>query len=63
MEKKQETKKDVFKDLKVEFKRIIWPDKKTLSRQTVAVTVSAVFLGLLIALLDLVIKYGMSFIL
>lgn len=62
-EKKQVKKKSVFDNLKAEFKKIIWPNKKTISRQTVAVTVSAVFLGLLIALLDLVIKFGMSFIL
>ncbi|MCI8513943.1 MAG: preprotein translocase subunit SecE [Lachnospiraceae bacterium] len=62
-EAKKQGKKSVFKNLKVEFGKIIWLDKKTFIRQTSAVVASAVFLGLLIALLDFVIKYGMNFIL
>lgn len=39
-------KKSWFKGLKAEFKKIIWPDKKTLVKQTVAVIVCSLFLGL-----------------
>ena len=36
--KDQESKVSFTKGLKAEYKRIIWPDKDTLSRQTVTVT-------------------------
>lgn len=49
-EKKQ--KKSWFKGLKSEFNKIIWTDKKTLGRQTVAVAVITVILGVLITLMD-----------
>lgn len=50
-----------FKGLKAEFKKIIWPDKKTLAKQTVAVTVCSVILGAIIAVVDVVVKYGVDF--
>ena len=52
-----------FDGVKTEFKKIIWPDKDTVGKQTVAVIACTVALGLIIALLDLIIKYGLSFIL
>lgn len=48
--------------LKAEFKKIIWPNKTTLGKQAVAVTIISVILGLIIALLDTVIQYGINFI-
>ena len=59
-EKKQ--KKSWFKGLKGEFKKIIWPDKKTLAKQTAAVTVCSVVLGMIIAIVDALIQYGIDFI-
>ena len=59
-EKKQ--KKSWFKGLKGEFKKSIWPDKKTLAKQTVAVTVFSVVLGMIIAVVDALIQYGIDFI-
>ena len=50
-----------FKGLKAEFKKIIWPDKKTLAKQTVAVSVCSVILGAVIAVVDVVVKYGIDF--
>ena len=50
-----------FKGLKAEFKKIIWPDKKTLAKQTVAVTVCSVILEAVIAVVDVVVKYGIDF--
>ena len=50
-----------FKGLKAEFKKIIWPDKKTLAKQTVAVTVCSVILGAIIAVVDVIVKYGIDF--
>ncbi|MBE5985554.1 preprotein translocase subunit SecE [Lacrimispora sp. AGF001] len=56
-------KKSFFAGVKSEFSKIVWPDKDTVTKQTIAVTSSAVALGLIIAILDLIIKFGLSFIL
>ncbi len=50
-----------FKGVKSEFKKITWPDKKSLLRQTVAVVLVTVALGVLIAVFDLAIQYGVRF--
>ena len=55
-------KKDFIKGLKAEFKKIIWPDKKTLTKQTIAVVAVSVALGAAIAVLDLIIKFGLNII-
>ena len=52
--------KSWFKGLKAEFKKIIWPDKKSLGKQTVAVVIITAVLSVIIALLDLVIKFGID---
>ena len=54
-------KKSWFKGLKAEFKKIIWPDKKTLVKQTVAVTICSLLLGAIIALIDALLQYGIDF--
>jgi len=41
-------------------RRIIWPDKETITKETTAVVVSTVILGIIIALLDLLIKTGLD---
>ena len=56
-------KKSFFDGLKAEFSKIVWPDKETVTKQTIAVMSSSIALGLIIAILDLVIKFGLSFIL
>ena len=53
-------KKSWFKGLKSEFKKVSWPDKNTLSKQTAAVVSISVVLGLIISLLDTVLKYGID---
>ena len=55
-------KKGFTEGLKAEFKKIIWPNKTTLGKQAVAVTIISVVLGLIIALLDTVIQYAINFI-
>ena len=60
--KEKAPKKDFIKGLKAEFKKIIWPDKKTLTKQTIAVVAWSVVLGVVIAVLDLVIKFGLNII-
>ena len=54
-------KKSWFKGLKSEFKKITWPTKKDVMKQTVVVAIISVIVGLLIAGIDLLIKYGMDF--
>lgn len=49
-----------FTGLKAEFDKIIWPDKKSLTRQTVAVIAVSIVLGLIIAVVDVFIKYGVD---
>ena len=56
-------KKSFFKGLKLEFNKIICPDRETVGKQTAAVLACSVALGLIIAFLDLIIKFGLSFIL
>ena len=53
-------KKSWFKGLKAEFKKIVWPDKKTIAKETTAVVVVTVILGLVIALLDFIITHGVN---
>ena len=60
---KNENKPSFFKQCKAEFKKIIWPDKKKVARQTVAVVVVSAILGGFIALVDLVVKTGLGLIL
>jgi preprotein translocase subunit SecE len=54
-------KKSFFKGVKAEFKKIIWPDKKTLGKQSIAVVSISVVLGLIITLIDFILQYGINF--
>ena len=54
--------KSFFKGFKAEFKKIVWPDQETVVKQTVSVTVISILLGAVIAILDFIIKWGLSFI-
>ncbi len=56
-------KKSWWTGLKAEFKRVIWPDKKSVGKQTFAVVVITILLCALITLIDAVIHYGLGFIL
>ena len=53
-------KKDFIKGLKAEFNKIIWPDKETLTKPSIVVIVSTIALGIVIAVLDLIIKFGLN---
>ena len=54
-------KKSWFKGLKAEFKKIVWPDKKSLVRESAVVVVATIALGIIIKVLDVVIDYGIQF--
>ena len=45
---KKAPKKSFWKGLKAEYKRIIWPDKETVTKQTGAVIAVSVALGLIL---------------
>ena len=50
-----------FQGLVAEFHKISWPDRDTLTKETVTVTVVSVVLGIIIATLDMILQYGISF--
>lgn len=50
-----------FDGVKAEFKKISWPDKEMLLKQSVAVVGISVVLGCIIAVLDMVLQYGIDF--
>ena len=53
-------KKSWFKSLKAEFDKIIWPERTTLVKHTVAVVSISVVLGAIIALVDFLAQYGVN---
>ena len=59
--KEKTQKKSWFKGLSAEFKKIIWPDKVTLAKQTVAVVSVSVVLGIIIAIIDFLAQHGVDF--
>ncbi len=54
-------KKSFFNGVKTEFKKISWPDKQTLTKQTVAVVCISVVVGLIITFIDTIIQFGIKF--
>ena len=60
-EEKKEVKESWWGGLKAEFQKIIWPTKESLAKQTAAVVIVSVVVGILIALLDTLIQYGVNF--
>ena len=61
-EKEIETQKTSwFTGLKAEFRKIIWPTKESVAKETTAVVITSIILGLIIAMLDFIIQYGVNF--
>ena len=50
-----------FDGVKAEFKKISWPDRSSLGKQTAAVIIISVIVGALIAVLDMAFQYGFNF--
>ena len=46
--------------IKTEFGKIVWADRKTVGRQTTAVVIISIILGLLIVFFDMIIQYGVD---
>ena len=55
-------KRSFFTELKGEFRKIVWPAKKLLGKQSVAVILAAVVIGCIIAAIDWVMQIGLTFI-
>ena len=53
-------KKSWFKGMKAEFKKVIWPDKVTRAKQTTAVVSVTVAVGVIIAIVDFLVQYGVD---
>jgi len=53
-------KKSWFKGMKSEFKKIVWPDKESIAKQSVAVISITAILGIIIYVLDYVIELGIG---
>ena len=53
-------KKNWFQGLKSEFNKIVWTDRPTLVKQTVAVTVITVILAVMISIMDSAILEGIN---
>ena len=53
-------KEKFFDGVKREFKKIVWPDKVTLVKESAVVVVISVILGAVIALVDAAIKFGLD---
>lgn len=62
MAEKNTEKTNFVQGLKAEFQKIIWPDKTTLGKQAVAVTIVSIVLGAVIAVLDTVMQYAINLI-
>ncbi len=59
--KEKASKPSFFKGVKAEFKKIIWPDKEALLKQSVAVVCISFVVGIIIAILDFMMQYGVDF--
>lgn len=55
-------KKSYWKGLKAEYKKIVWPNKDTITKQTIVVLVVSLLLGVLIGVLDMIFKFGINLI-
>lgn len=51
-----------FDGVKAEFKKISWPDKDSLMKQSVAVVIVSLVVGAIIAVLDFGLQWGVDFI-
>ena len=56
-------KRSFWQNLTAEWRKIQWPNKATLAKETGAVVVITIVLGAVITLVDLIIRSGLSWIL
>ena len=56
-----QSKPSFFQGVKAEFKKISWPDRQSTLKQSVAVVIISIVVGILIAVLDYAFQYGVNF--
>ncbi len=49
-----------FSQVKAEFKKIIWPSRQSLGKQTLAVLLSSICLGIIITIVDMIVRLGLE---
>ncbi|MCH5270263.1 MAG: preprotein translocase subunit SecE [Lachnospiraceae bacterium] len=54
-------KQSFFKNVRAEFKKIQWPDRETMLKQSVAVVAISVVVGVIVAFIDFLAQYGVNF--
>ena len=59
-EEKSALKRSWFQELKDEFHKIIWPDKNSLVKESIAVIIIAIIIGCIVALVDTGLKEGIN---
>lgn len=60
MSDNNEQKQSFWDGVKAEFKKISWPERTDLIKQSVAVVCTSVVVGIIIAIIDTVVKYGIN---
>ena len=56
----KENKVGFFDGVKAEWGKIIWPNKDQLTKQTIAVIITTILVGVIISLLDTALQYGVN---
>ena len=51
-----------LKGIKTEFKKIVWPTKDDIVRETIAVISSSIAIGIIISILDFIFKLLLNFV-
>lgn len=49
-----------FKGIKAEFSRIVWPTKEKIAGETTVVVICAIIIGIIVAVLDMGLQYGIQ---
>ena len=61
-DKNSDTVQKFYKGFKSEFKRIIWPNRQTLLKQTTTVIALSVLVGVIISIMDFIVGTGINLI-
>jgi preprotein translocase subunit SecE len=56
----KENKVSFLDGVKAEWGKIVWPNKDQLTKQTVAVIITTIVVGVIISLLDTALQYGVN---
>lgn len=54
-------KQSFFKNVQMEFKKVSWPDRNTMFKQSVAVVAISLVAGVIITVIDYLAQYGVNF--